>query len=208
MTEIDPDPETPLSADARAALFLDWRVRKMFTDGVLLEKDGRVAALVNEPESGLPTSELVADLVRRMEARGWSPVVCWRDAPRDLAELGRLLEARATALDCHAAVGNLVREFDLSPPPTAPEPPNDDRGPKKWAEADTSAPAAPERSPTLPEPAAVLDDSAEPVGEIEPAPKASASEMARGSGRGGRPRASTGPRNPTRARLRRARPTG
>jgi hypothetical protein len=85
----DPDPETPLSADARAALFLDWRVRKMFTDGVLLEKDGRVAALVNEPESGLPTSELVADLVRRMEARGWSPVVCWRDAPRDLAELGR-----------------------------------------------------------------------------------------------------------------------
>jgi hypothetical protein len=48
--------------------------------------------------------------------------------------------------------------------------------PKKWAEADTSAPAAPERSPTLPEPATVLDDSAEPVGELEPAPKAGASE--------------------------------
>jgi hypothetical protein len=136
----DPDPEAPLSTDARAALSLGWRVRKMFADGVLLEKDGQVAALVNEPESALPTNELLVDLVRRIEARGWSPVVCWRDAPRDPAELGRLLEARATALDRHAAVVSLVREFDLSPPRPVPQPPNGDHGPQKWVEADSNAP--------------------------------------------------------------------
>ena len=46
----DPDVVAPLSPDARAALHLGWRARKTFADGLLLEKDGRVAALVNEPQ--------------------------------------------------------------------------------------------------------------------------------------------------------------
>ena len=95
----DPDVATPLSADARAALHLGWRVRKTFADGLLLEKDGRVAALVNESQGELPTDELTIDLIRRVEARGWSPIVCWRDAPRDPADLARLLQGRSTALD-------------------------------------------------------------------------------------------------------------
>jgi hypothetical protein len=164
----EPDLRAPLSADARAALSLGWCVLKTFTDGVLLEKDGRVVALINEPESAMQSNDLVVDLVRRMEARGWSPVVCWRDAPRNPAELGRLLEARATALERHAAVVNLVRKFDLSPPPPIPQPPNDEHGPEKRAEADSNTPAA------------VSDDSADRVGESEPVPEASTSERFEG----------------------------
>jgi ferredoxin len=40
----------------------------------LLEKDGRVAALVNEPQGELPTDEVIIDLIRRVETRGWSPI--------------------------------------------------------------------------------------------------------------------------------------
>ena len=119
------DVVAPLSADARAALHLGWRVRKTFADGLLLEKDGRVAALVNEPQGELPTDEVIIDLIRRMETRGWSPIVCWRDAPRDPAELARLLQGRSTALDKNAAVAKVVRQFVLSPPRPVPEPPED-----------------------------------------------------------------------------------
>jgi hypothetical protein len=172
----DADPDAPLSADVPTALSLGWRVRKAFADGVLLEKDDRVAALVNEPESTLPTNELVVDLVRRMQMRDWSPVVCWRDAPRDPAELGPLLEARATALDRRAAVVKLVREFNLSPPPDLSDPPHDDRGMENWAEAGSIVPGACESSADLPERSAVSDDSADPVSEIELAPEAGMSE--------------------------------
>jgi hypothetical protein len=171
----DGDLEAPLSEDARAALFMGWRVHKTFADGVLLEKDGRVAALVNEPESALPTSELIVDLVRRMQSRGWSPVVCWRDAPRDPAELGRLLEARAAARDQQTAVVNCVRGFDPSPPPPVPDPPDDD-GIEKLPEVGSIAPATSEPSADLPEPRAVSDDSAHLVDKIDPAPEAGVCE--------------------------------
>jgi hypothetical protein len=168
----DADPEAPLSVDARAALSLGWRVRKTFADGVLLEKDGRVAALVNEPESALPTNELIVDLVRRMEVRGWSPVVCWRDAPRDPAELKGLLEARAAALDCHSAVVSLVREFDPSDPcaangpapagaqetgPLAADPDENDRPDEPTEAAGISSENGPSEAPR---PANALEGSA------------------------------------------------
>jgi hypothetical protein len=161
----DPDVTAPLSHDARAALHLGWRVRKTFADGLLLEKDGRVAALVNEPQSELPTDELVIDLIRRVEARGWSPIVCWRDAPRDPAKLARSLQGRSTALDKNAAVAKIVRQFDLSPPRPVPEQPKDKGGPTECSEADTSAPA-------VIAPAALLDDSADSLGGIERLSKA------------------------------------
>ena len=142
------DVVAPLSADARAALHLGWRVRKTFADGLLLEKDGRVAALVNEPQGELPTDEVIIDLIRRMETRGWSPIVCWRDAPRDPAELARLLQGRSTALDKNAAVAKVVRQFVLSPPRPVPEPPEDKGGPVPELVADPI------------EHTAVLDDSA------------------------------------------------
>ena len=154
------DVVAPLSADARAALHLGWRVRKTFADGLLLEKDGRVAALVNEPQGELLTDEVIIDLIRRMETRGWSPIVCWRDAPRDPAELGRLLQGRSTALDKNAAVAKVVRQFVLSPPRPVPEPPEDKGGPIPELVADPI------------EHTAVLDDSAGRIGGIERTSKA------------------------------------
>jgi hypothetical protein len=163
----DPDVATPLSADARAALHLGWRVRKSFADGLLLEKDGRVAVLVNEPQGELPTDELVIDLIRRVEARGWSPIVCWRDAPRDPANLARLLQGRSTALVKNEAITKLVRQFVLSPPPPVPEPPNDKGVATERSEADSSAPAVPELVADPIGPTAVLDDSTDGTGGIE-----------------------------------------
>ena len=150
----DSDVVAPLSADARAALQLGWRVRKTFADGLLLEKDGRVAALVNEPQGELPTDEVIIDLIRRVETRGWSPIVCWRDAPRDPADLARLLQERSTALDKKAAVANIVRQFDLSPPP--PVSTLEDKGGP-----------VPELVAASVLPAADLDDSAGRIGGIE-----------------------------------------
>ena len=159
----DSDVVAPLSADVRAALHLGWRVRKTFADGLLLEKDGRVAALVNEPQGELPTDEVVVDLTRRVETRGWSPIVCWRDAPRDPAELARLLEGRSTALDKNAAVAKLVRQFVLSPPRPVPEPPPKDKGgATEWSEADSIELVADPIVPT-----AILGDSADGIGNIE-----------------------------------------
>ncbi|PWT86761.1 MAG: hypothetical protein C5B58_00855, partial [Acidobacteria bacterium] len=165
-------PETdvvaPLSADARAALHLGWRVRKTFADGLLLEKDGRVAVLVNEPQGELPTDEVIIDLTRRVEMRGWSPIVCWRDAPRDPAELGRLLQGRSTALDKNATVAKVVRQFVLSPPRPVSEPPEDKVGPAAELVADPI------------ESTADLDDSAGSIGGIERTSKAGDTQQING----------------------------
>jgi hypothetical protein len=165
----DSDVVAPLSADARAALHLGWRVRKTFADGLLLEKDGRVAALVNEPQGELPTDEVIIDLIRRMETRGWSPIVCWRDAPRDPAELARLLQGRSTALDKNATVAKVVRQFVLSPPRPVPEPPEDKGGPVPELVADPI------------EHTAVLDDSAGRIGGIERTSKAGDTQQNNGA---------------------------
>jgi hypothetical protein len=165
----DSDVVAPLSADARAALHLGWRVRKTFADGLLLEKDGRVAALVNEPQGELPTDEVIIDLIRRVETRGWSPIVCWRDAPRDPAELARLLQGRSTAFDKNAAVAKVVRQFVLSPPRPVPEPPEDKGGPVPELVADPI------------EHTAVLDDSAGRIGGIERTSKAGDTQQNNGA---------------------------
>jgi hypothetical protein len=158
---VDPDDVVLLSADARAALQLGWRVRKTFADGFLLEKDGRVAALVNEPQGELATDEVIVDLTRRMETRGWSPIVCWRDASRDPAELARLIQGRSTALDKNAAVAKVVRQFVLSPSSPVPgPPPNDKSGSTERAEADSTELVADPLVPT-----AIVDDSADRIGE-------------------------------------------
>jgi hypothetical protein len=161
----DSDVVAPLSADARAALHFGWRVRKTFVDGLVLEKDGRVAALVNEPQGELPTDELIIDLIRRVETLGWSPIVCWRDAPRDPAELARLLHGRSTALDKNTAVAKVVRQFVLSPP----RQPEDRGGPVPELVADPIACRA------------VLDDSAERVDGIERTSKAGDTQRINGA---------------------------
>jgi hypothetical protein len=177
----DSDVVARLSADARAALHLGWRVRKTFADGLLLEKDGRVAALVNEPQGELPTDEVIIDLIRRMETRGWSPIVCWRDAPRDPPELARLLQARSTALDKNAAVAKVVRQFVLSPARPVPEPPKDKGGATEWSKEDSSAPAVPELVADPIVSTAVLDDSVDRFGEIERASKAGNTQQNNGA---------------------------
>ena len=165
----DSDVVAPLSADARAALHLGWRVRKTFADGLLLEKDGRVAALVNEPQGELPTDEVIIDLIRRVETRGWSPIVCWRDAPRDPAEVARILQGRSTALDKNAAVAKVVRQFVLSPPRPVPELPEDKGVPVPELVADPI------------EHTAVLDDSAGRIGGIERTSKAGDTQQNNGA---------------------------
>jgi hypothetical protein len=136
---------------------------------LLLEKDGRVAALVNQPQGELPTDEVIIDLIRRVETRGWSPIVCWRDAPRDPAEVARLLQGRSTALDKNAAVAKVVRQFVLSPPRPVPELPEDKGVPVPELVADPI------------EHTAVLDDSAGRIGGIERTSKAGDTQQNNGA---------------------------
>jgi hypothetical protein len=49
---------------------------------VLLEKNGRCVALVDEPLALSGSEDLVKDIVDRLSSLGWRPLVAWRDAPR------------------------------------------------------------------------------------------------------------------------------
>jgi hypothetical protein len=110
-----------LSPDCVAGQSLGWRIGRACTDGVLLEKDGRCVALVDEPAALTAADEVVTDVVDRLTALGWRPIVAWRDAPRDRTTLNTLLNSHSIPISRDQTLHTLLERFALEPLPVAPE---------------------------------------------------------------------------------------
>ena len=114
-------PETPMnhtvSADCVTAQSLGWRIAYACADGVLLEKDGHCVALVDEPMAFTAADEVVTDIVDRLAALGWRPIVAWRDAPRDRTALNELLNSHSVPTSRDQTLHTLLERFALEPPP-------------------------------------------------------------------------------------------
>ncbi len=91
-------PERSLTEDAITARSLGWKIKRACSEGVVLEKDDRAVALVDEPVALTGSEDLVMDVVDRLSALGWRPLVAWRDAPRDPDDLERLLDRHSSSL--------------------------------------------------------------------------------------------------------------
>jgi hypothetical protein len=113
--------ETPTnhtaSADCITAQSLGWRIAYACADGVLLEKDGHCVALVDEPVALTAADEVVTDIVDRLMALGWRPIVAWRDAPRDRIALNALLNSHSVPISRDQTLHTLLERFALEPPP-------------------------------------------------------------------------------------------
>jgi hypothetical protein len=116
-------PEGPVghtpSSDCITAQSLGWRIAHACTDGVLLEKDGRCVALIDEPVALTAADEVVTDMVNRLTALAWRPIVAWRDAPRDRTALNALLNSHSMPISRDQTLHTLLERFALEPPPTA-----------------------------------------------------------------------------------------
>lgn len=105
-------------ADVKSAQAMGWSVSRSTIEGTVVEKDGRLAALINEAAVVSPHDETVADVYRRLEALGWNPVVMWNGAERDAHDLGDLLSRHSVATSPNP-IRKIVDEFDLNEtPPT------------------------------------------------------------------------------------------
>ena len=102
----------PLPADALAARSLGWQIKRVCAEGVVLEKEGRAAALINEPVALTASDDMVTDVVDRLSALGWRPLVAWRDAAREPNELDRMLEACALPMSRGGPVRVLLECLD------------------------------------------------------------------------------------------------
>jgi hypothetical protein len=109
-------PERPLLPDATTARVLGWQIKRACGEGVLLEKNGRCVALVDEPLALSGSEDLVKDIVDRLSSLGWRPLVAWRDAPRIPDELNRLLDVHAVPLPREDSIRIIVEGLDLSRP--------------------------------------------------------------------------------------------
>ena len=116
-------PEGPVghtpSSDCITAQSLGWRVAHACQDGVLLEKDGRCVALIDEPVALTAADEVVTDMVNRLAALAWRPIVAWRDAPRDRTALNALLNSHSMPISRDQTLHTLLERFALEPPRTA-----------------------------------------------------------------------------------------
>ena len=113
-------PETPMnhtaSADCITAQSLGWRIAYACAEGMLLEKDGHCVALVEEPVAFTGVDEVVTDIVDRLAALGWRPIVAWRDTPRDRTALNELLNAHSVPISRDQTLHTLLERFALEPP--------------------------------------------------------------------------------------------
>jgi hypothetical protein len=116
-------PEGPVahtpSSDCITAQSLGWRITHACTDGVLLEKDGRCVALIDEPVALTAADEVVTDMVDRLAALGWRPIIAWRDAPRDRTALNTLLNSHSMPISRDQTLHTLLERFALEPAPAA-----------------------------------------------------------------------------------------
>jgi hypothetical protein len=107
----------PPSSDCISAQSLGWRITHASTDGVLLEKDGRCVALIDEPVALTAADEVVTDMINRLTGLGWRPIVAWRDAPRDRTALNTLLNSQSIPVSRDQTLHTLLERFALEPPP-------------------------------------------------------------------------------------------
>jgi hypothetical protein len=109
----------PPSSDCITAQSLGWRITHASTDGVLLEKDGRCVALIEEPVALTAADEVVTDTINRLTALGWRPIVAWRDTPRDRTALNTLLNSHSMPVSRDQTLHTLLERFALEPPPAS-----------------------------------------------------------------------------------------
>ncbi|MBR0793044.1 hypothetical protein JQ631_28560 [Bradyrhizobium manausense] len=129
----------PQSADVHAAQALGWKIERASAEGTALEKDGRLAVLVDERAVLSSHDETVSDVVRRLKELGWDPIVAWNETERDRSELVQLLTTRARpSVENHFR--KFAQEFDLKPTPSPGGGPGADRADDATASATISGP--------------------------------------------------------------------
>jgi hypothetical protein len=160
-------PDLPAAADAQMAMSLGWNIQRVAAEGAVLEKDGKVAALVNETAAISPWGETVTDVSIRLEALGWQPVVAWNGAERTGPDLARLLTAHSLPFG-PSPFRKIAEEFDLRapPPPEGGTSLESDKHPgmELGTVKDEGLPEHGGAAPPAPEPTVVL--IAEPAPEI------------------------------------------
>jgi hypothetical protein len=109
-------PGLPATADVRTAMSLGWKIQRATAEGTVVEKDGKVAALVNEMAAISPWDETVTDVSHRLEALGWQPIVAWNGAERGVQDLDRLLTAHSLS-SSPSPFRKIAEEFELRGPP-------------------------------------------------------------------------------------------
>ena len=109
-------PGLPAVADVRTALSLGWKIQRATTEGTVLEKGGKLAALVSETAAISPRDEAVTDISLRLESLGWQPIVAWNGAERSQSDLDRLLTAHSMP-SAPTPFRKIAEEFDLRAPP-------------------------------------------------------------------------------------------
>lgn len=129
------------AAESKAALqaeSLGWEVLRSALEGTIVEKGGRAAVIVEEPQVlDEGTDASVADTTTRLAEMGWRPVVDWAGSEREPGDLARLLEERAVSRDNRLV--SIIQSFDLTPPPASP----DDTPPVGEGSADLTSPEPP-----------------------------------------------------------------
>lgn len=129
------------AAETKAALqaeSLGWRVLRSALEGTIVEKGGRAAVIVEEPQViDEGTDASVADTTTRLTEMGWRPVVDWAGSERDPGDLARLLEERAVSR--HNGLVSIIQSLDLTPPPASP----DDAPPEGDGSVDLASPEPP-----------------------------------------------------------------
>lgn len=133
--------EQGATADVKSAQALGWRVSRATIEGTVVEKDGRLAALLNEPVATSPRDETIPDVLRRLEMLGWRPIVMWNGAERSSHDLGHLLATHSVA-SAPSSVRKIVEEFDLRDPPPSGGGSPPDRGDERSEAAEPSEAAA------------------------------------------------------------------
>jgi hypothetical protein len=123
----------PAAADVQTAQSLGWSIQRSTAEGTVVEKDGKIAVLVNETAAILPWDETVTDVSRRLESLGWQPIVAWRGAERSRPDLDRLLTTHSFSYS-PSPFRRIAEEFDLRAPPPqdgGPGPGNNSRSETK-----------------------------------------------------------------------------
>jgi hypothetical protein len=119
-------PSTPAVADVQTAVALGWKISRAATEGTVVEKDGKVAALISEAAAISPQDETVTDVSRRLGSLGWHPIVVWNAAERSPPHLEQLL-AKHSLSPAPSQFRKIAEEFDLrGPPPNGGGPGSDE----------------------------------------------------------------------------------
>jgi hypothetical protein len=107
------------TADVKSAQSLGWNISRSTIEGTVIEKGGRLAALIGEAIAVSPWDETVADVSRRLEALGWHPIVSWNGTERSSRDLEDLLASHSVSAT-PSPFRKIAEDFDLRSPPLPP----------------------------------------------------------------------------------------